>query len=179
MKFLKLETKPSFGIVGYRKSTSVENNANLSDIPRFWRELTAAQQQALSQILIAGHAGMIGVSANEKKGHFDYWLAVVSLKNAVSADRFERLEIPEANYAVFSVKGALPEALEQAWREIYQDWLPQSGFQLANRPQIEWTPAGKTQSQDYGCEIWLAVEAKTASGGAWKSVVAQYEGFKK
>ncbi|MDR0300061.1 MAG: GyrI-like domain-containing protein [Streptococcaceae bacterium] len=173
MKQPRIEKKPAFRVIGYKKTTSTVNKANLSDIPRFWAELSHAEQTTLSRFVDSEMTGMIGLSSNEKDGQFDYWLAIATTKS--ESENLSLLEVSEADYAVFQVTGPLPQALEQAWCEIYQDWLPVSGFQLTPAPQIEWTPAGNTQSADYECEIWLAIEASDASHGAWQSIIKEYQ----
>ncbi len=45
--------------------------------------------------------------------------------------------IPENTYAVFEYKGAITEELFNTFQKIYQEWLPDSGFELAGSYDFE------------------------------------------
>ncbi len=65
--------------------------------------------------------------------------------------------IPEGEYAVFECVGAVPKALQDLQRNIIKDWLPSSGYEYANLPDVEVYFEGDRNKDDYKCEIWLPV----------------------
>lgn len=45
-------------------------------------------------------------------------------------------------------------------KRIVTEWLPTSGYEYANAPDIEVYSEGNTQSKDYKCEAWLPIIMK-------------------
>jgi AraC family transcriptional regulator len=88
---------------------------------------------------------------------FDKWAAA-----EVSGDceGFDTLEIPAGKYAVFIHKGTAADA-PRTFGYIFGEWLPGSGYELADRPHFEVLPAGydpfDTQAKE---EIWVPIEEK-------------------
>ena len=70
----------------------------------------------------------------------------------------ESLLVPESDWAVFSGKGRMPEAIRDLERRIFTDWLPSSGYEYADAPDIEayLTP----NPQDSVFEVWLPVRKR-------------------
>ncbi|OGS69829.1 MAG: AraC family transcriptional regulator [Flavobacteria bacterium RIFCSPLOWO2_12_FULL_31_7] len=67
---------------------------------------------------------------------FTKW-AAVEVKNFENIpEGFEKLEIPSGKYAVFLHKGNT-EMFAKTAQYIYTEWLPNSGFQLDNKPHFE------------------------------------------
>lgn len=67
---------------------------------------------------------------------FTKWAAVEVKDFENIPDGFERLEIIGGKYAVFHHKGNT-EMFAKTAQYIYTEWLPNSGFQLNNRPHFE------------------------------------------
>lgn len=83
-------------------------------------------------------------------------LAVDSFENI--PDDFERFTIEEGKYAVFEYKGN-PNNGGEAFQYIFQEWLPNSGFSLDNRPHFEILGEKyKNNSDDSEEEIWIPIK---------------------
>jgi AraC family transcriptional regulator len=66
---------------------------------------------------------------------FEHWAAVeVSDVTVIPAD-FETIEVPIGQYALFVHRGTATEGL-RTYRDIFETWLPSSGYVLDNRPHI-------------------------------------------
>jgi AraC family transcriptional regulator len=66
--------------------------------------------------------------------------------------------LPAGTYAVFDFRGSSAEA-PQAFRYIYGQWLPASGYVLADRPHFELLGARyKRDATDSEEEIWIPVQ---------------------
>jgi AraC family transcriptional regulator len=63
---------------------------------------------------------------------FTYWGGVEVLE---ANKGFEHLEIPAGTYAVFHYKGLSSDST--IWRYIYSQWLPNSEWELDERPHFE------------------------------------------
>jgi AraC family transcriptional regulator len=67
---------------------------------------------------------------------FTKWAAIEINDFENIPEGFEKLMIPEGKYAVFLHKGNT-EMFTQTAQYIYAEWLPNSGFQLDNKPHFE------------------------------------------
>lgn len=65
-------------------------------------------------------------------------------------DGMEKMVIPAATWAVF------PNALE-AWKRLYTEWLPSSGYELEDLPCIECFHAPEHNPEN---ELWVPVKAR-------------------
>ncbi len=83
--------------------------------------------------------------------------ALISAQYAESMDSpWETFALPAGLYAVFNHKG--PDT--SIFNYIYTQWLPQSGYELDNRPHFEKLPAGYIQGHpDSEEEIYIPVKA--------------------
>ena len=70
----------------------------------------------------------------------------------------EVAEIPAENYAVFPVKGSMPDAFIKAYSKICKEFFVQSGYEYANTVELEVYPSENVSDPDYYCEIWVAVK---------------------
>ena len=73
---------------------------------------------------------------------------------------FEIVEIPAYTYAVFTVRGKMPDTFRETYRKICTEFFPQSGYEYGNGVEIEAYHSADVQNPDYTCEIWIAVKPK-------------------
>ena len=69
-------------------------------------------------------------------------------------------EIPACIWAIFECVGPMPTAIQQLQTRIVSEWLPVSGYEYADAPDIEVYPEGDQTSAGYKCEVWLPVVKK-------------------
>ena len=91
---------------------------------------------------------------------FVKWAAVAVANFEVIPDEMETLEIPEGLYAVFNYKGDQSNAAA-FFNSIYTEWLPNSEYELDNRPQFE-ILGEKYKNNDASSEeeIWIPIQLK-------------------
>ena len=92
---------------------------------------------------------------------FDYWIGTFTDKPC--PESMEEIEIKESSWAIFEVIGALrpvPTKMQEVWNRIYSEWLPNSGYDHAQLPEIEYYTNGDNSSDNYKSEIWIPVVAK-------------------
>ena len=46
------------------------------------------------------------------------------------------LQVEESDWAVFTVVGPFPEAVQETWARIYSEWLAMSDYQLTGGPEL-------------------------------------------
>ncbi len=91
---------------------------------------------------------------------FVKWAAVVVSSFENVPDEMEKLEIKEGLYAVFNYKGN-QNGVPAFFNKIYTKWMPNSDYELENRPQFE-ILGQKYQNnpQDSEEEIWIPIKRK-------------------
>ena len=91
---------------------------------------------------------------------FTKWAAVAVSSFDFVPDGMETVEIPEGLYAVFNYKGNQAGAAT-FFNAIYTQWLPNSDYELDNRPQFE-ILGEKYKNNDPNSEeeIWIPVKQK-------------------
>lgn len=88
---------------------------------------------------------------------FDKWAAVeVASYDSIPAN-MQGYTLLEGEYAVFIYKGRASDFAD-SFRYIFMDWLPNSNYQLDNRPHFELLGAKyKNDSPDSEEEIWIPI----------------------
>jgi len=93
---------------------------------------------------------VFGPTANPE---FTYW-AGVEVESPVTD--FETLHIPSGTYAVFEYQGSSSDSA--VWRFIYGEWIPNSSWELDNRPHFERLGKGYSNDSDDSQEqIWIPI----------------------
>lgn len=99
------------------------------------------QWQALGAMLpLPGQQGatMYGVmcGADPRAQTFEYMTGVEVAALDALGPEYGRMRIPAQRYAVFIHPGDA-STLHATWAAIWNDWLPRSGYRLANTPEFE------------------------------------------
>ena len=81
-----------------------------------------------------------------------YYIAVATSETAKF--EFEKLIIPASKWAIFSGKGT-NVSLQDLERRVITEWLPFSGFEYGNAPDIERYIQADPENAEY--EYWLSI----------------------
>ena len=151
----RVERLDAFRVVG--SETRVKHDEAFAAVPAIWQ---AAADEGLFERLWAVRAehapirGMLGVCAEGDWGAnetFAYMAGIVSEREP--ADGWTMRAFPPAEWVVFEAEGG-PEGLSGLWQRLYTEWLPASGFELADLPAIEcYLPPGEGKN-----ELWVPVK---------------------
>jgi len=100
-----------------------------------------------------------GVCCNsDDAGNFDY-VCGVEVKNfsRLPAD-WSRVRIPEQRYAVFSQRDHI-SAIRSTWNTIWNNWLPESGYEVVDAPNFErYGDDFDSVTGTGGFEIWIPIK---------------------
>jgi AraC family transcriptional regulator len=156
----KIEKKNAFTIAGAMKNISCANNEQHSAIPLFWHNTSEETMNRIKSLADVEPIGLLGVMCPMQEGTqtFDYYIAAATAKEC--PPDLSKLEIPAITWAIFEITGAMPDAIQEAWGQIYSDWFPTSGYESFPAPNIEWYSDGDRNSSDYKTEIWVPVVKK-------------------
>ena len=98
--------------------------------------------------------GLLGVSACHDEGQWKYFIAVSSTKESGG---FEEYVVPASTWAIFSGTGT-NQSVQELERRILSEWLPASGYEYANAPDLEVYLNPDPQNARY--EVWIPVAKK-------------------
>ncbi|GHO76650.1 AraC family transcriptional regulator [Ktedonobacter sp. SOSP1-85] len=135
----KIISKPAAKVAGYELKTTCLEGKNLQEIPAFWSAMTPEKFATLHKTFPVVHHNELGICypPDSVTGEFSYVIAVeVENYDGVPADMF-RGEVPEANYAVFTVPPVenigpeFSDAIQGTWKYIMTTWFPESGYEFA------------------------------------------------
>lgn len=155
----KIEQKEAFRIVGVRERMEMEMEGAFARVPMFWQEtIQAGMIPKILEMLNQPPYGLLGVSTGMNNTEFDYYIGVATDKPAPQG--MSEFEVPACTWAVFECIGPMPQAIQELQKRIITEWLPTSGYEYANAPDIEVYTEGDQQSPSYRSEIWLPVVRK-------------------
>ncbi len=155
----KIETKEAFRIVGAKRNYIMNAEENFSEIPMFWNEqVQAGLIPKLCSIMDGKLSGILGVCSCMNGKDFDYYISVASDKP--QPEGLEEYEVPGTIWAIFECVGAMPKAIQELQTRIVSEWLPASGYEYSDAPDIEVYPEGDQSSDNYKCEVWMPVTKK-------------------
>ncbi len=155
----RIEKKEAFRIVGAKKHFDLNVEENFKEIPQFWGEVF--QNGMFMKIIKLSNQeplGVLGVSTCMNGKDFDYYIA--SATNKPIPENMYEYQVPETNWAIFECIGPMPNAIQELQKRIITEWLPTSGYEYADAPDIEVYPEGDTSSPNYKCEVWLPITKK-------------------
>ncbi|MFP5112513.1 GyrI-like domain-containing protein [Bacillaceae bacterium C204] len=159
MKY-KIMERESFQVVGIKRELSCENGENLTEIPKMWADVHADGTNDLLFKMNNGEInGVLGVCVNKRETQpqlMDYWIATEH--SGDTPECLMNLEIPASMWAVFEVHGAMPDAIQKVWKQIYTEWFPSGHYKHAGTPDLEVYSAGDPRSSDYYSEIWIPLK---------------------
>ncbi len=169
----RIVKKESFRVVGVREALQVAPLPQKSDIgkdfdpddvaesfkrvPVFWQE--SAQNGKIAEIcgMIDNEPlGLLGVSDCSNEGGSNFYYIAAATDKPVPSGMYECI-IPAGMWAVFSGSG-LPSSIADLQKRIYSEWLPSSGYEWANSPDIEVYLDDNPKHMKY--EVWLPVIKK-------------------
>ena len=161
----RIEHHDAFRIVGPKLTCpwSPEKQEGFTLVPKFWGEhFQKGTIPTLCKIMNKQPMGILGVSVGDwhgdfnTVGNFEYYIAVSSDRPV--PEGMSEYEIPACTWAIFECKGPMPGAIQAMQQRVVTEWLPNSGYQYADAPDIEQYMEGDQSSEDYVCYIWMPVK---------------------
>lgn len=156
----RVEKRDSFEIVGISKTVTMVDSQNFKEIPEFWGECCSTGRIA-NFCNCQGKLGLLGVvyDYNETDKTFQYMIGIEGEEIAGETDT-EKLDIPAAEWAIFTAQGKMPDAIQELWGKIFNEFFPHKDYEWAPLPQLEVYPDGNPDSDDYLSEVWIPVVRK-------------------
>jgi len=151
----RIETKDAFRIIGVSQPLHKEIEKNFECVPKMWQKtMTDGTIQHLEGLMNGPIKGVLGVSACHDDEQWRYFIAVSSTQEN---SMFEEYVIPAATWAIFSGTGT-GQSIQELEQRIVMEWLPTSGYEYTNAPDIEVYLSSDPTNMQY--EVWIPVKRK-------------------
>lgn len=151
----RIETKDAFRIVGVSVPLEKEIEKNFAVIPSKWQEIaTNGTLQRLTQMMNAQPMGILGISTCNDEEEWRYYIAV---STSMEKGELEEYTVPPATWAVFPGSGT-NDSIQELERRIVTEWLPTSGYEYGNAPDVEVYLNPDPQNAQY--EVWIPIVKK-------------------
>lgn len=160
----RIEKTEAFKIICKRKHVTMpQGGPAVEDVSAFWAETRKDIDKICQYGKFDRLKGVLGISFSCELSNngFPYGIGVEYNGKPVADKDLDIVEIPAHTFAVFTCKGAMPEAFTETYRKIVSEFFPQSStYEYGNGVELEVYPSDDVQSPDYYCEIWIAVNEK-------------------
>lgn len=154
----RIVQKEAFRVVGIKTQIGKNIEENFQEVPQFWGE--AAQSgvvQKIAELINQEPMGVLGLSVcMDELENWEYYIAVATDKSC--PEGMEEYTVPSNTWAVFAGQGPMPDAIQEFEKKITTEWLPTSGYEYANAPDIE--VYLDANPQDAKFEVWLPITKK-------------------
>lgn len=151
----RIEKKSAFRIIGVSCPLEKEIEKNFEAVPAFWGRLSSDGTVAkLASLMNSEPMGLLGVSSCGDLEDWKYYIAVASTDNS---NDFEEYIVPESTWAVFSGEGK-NTTIQELEKRIVTEWLPTSGYEYGNAPDIEVYKNPDPENAVF--EVWIPVVRK-------------------
>ena len=154
----RIEKKGAFRIVGVAEPLEKEIEKNFEIVPKMWERASAnGTVQKLSEMMDSQPMGILGVCIGiDKEEDRRYFIAVAS--NEKTDGSFEEYTVQPFLWAIFPGEGQCPSAIQELEKQIITDWLPTSGYEYDNGPDIEVYLDNDPLNAKF--EVWIPIVKK-------------------
>ena len=154
----RIETKDSFRIVGASFPLDKEIENNFIAVPQMWQNAAInGTFEKITPLMNNPPMGVLGVSVCNNKEEWQYFIAVSS---SIDTDNsLDEYIIPACTWAIFSGIGT-GISIQELERRIITEWLPTSGYEYDNAPDMEVYLNPDPNNMQY--EVWIPIKKNTA-----------------
>ena len=147
----RIETKPAFRIVGKSYPLNKEIEQNFLEVPQMWQN--AVMDGTIKKIIALMNSqpqGVLGVSACNDNEKWKYYIAVSSTADIDTS--LEEYIVPGCMWAIFP-GGGTGKSIQ---KRIVTEWLPTSGYEFTEGPDIEVYFNPDPNNTQY--EVWIPIK---------------------
>jgi AraC family transcriptional regulator len=170
----KIIRKPAFEVVGQLKKVGSTIGKDYLIDPEvwdknwqaIWEEFEKSKHDKTLEKLTQGKPGpftgasFLGVCVVDREmARYIFTVGVEKPDTKVPVG-FEVIRIPAATWAVFEATGPFPYALHDVEDQIFKEWLPSTGYELDDKPELDIYLPGDRESKKYRCQSWMPVVTK-------------------
>lgn len=154
----RLEQKPAFRLIGKSIRFSCDHGKHPLKILEFWSECQRNGDFAKLVSLDTGEPqGLFGLFQNYDENRREMEYSIMAAAHKEAPEGYDEIQIPEVSWAVFDLRGPVPESVQNGWNYLREEWLVQYPFRHAKCPELEWYSSGNVYDKDYLSQIWIPV----------------------
>ncbi|MDD2649102.1 MAG: AraC family transcriptional regulator [Eubacteriales bacterium] len=154
----KVENWNAFSIMGVK--TVMDTDEAFERVPALWDSAwkNGLMKQIADNFPDYRPAGYIGAAFSGGDKTTEYVIGAVNhvdiggCKRVAPPEGLEEFTVPAGKWVIITANGKIPDCIQNVYRDFYSEWLPKSGFRLANLPVIE------CYMQEERQEVWIGVE---------------------
>lgn len=148
--------KEEIRIVGVKTPMSKNVEDNFNKLPKVWNEIAEnGELNKVISLMNSNSKGVLGVCVcMESLDEWQYYIAVETNKEV--PEGLHEYIIPACTWAVFPGKGAMPSSIQEVEKRIITEWLPTSGYEYADAPDIELYLNADPNNAEF--EVWVPVK---------------------
>jgi AraC family transcriptional regulator len=158
----RIEQKEAFRVVGITHPLEKELEKNFEIVPQMWiKAITDGTMSKLREYRNGTPKGMIGLSVSHhdwSRSDYDNWRYFIAVPSTLDKGEYEEYTIPAFTWAVFPGKGEYAIDAPNLERRIITEWLPSSGYEYADGPDIEVFYGPDINNSEF--EIWIPIQKK-------------------
>lgn len=151
----RIVKKEEMRIVGAKALLEKNVEENFNTVPMLWQEVAQSGKiMEIASLMGPDSKGVLGVSAcMDYLDKWEYYIAVETDKEAPKG--LEEYTIPACTWAVFPGEGQMPTAIQDIEKRAITEWLPTSGYEYADAPDIELYL--NQDPMDSKFEVWIPI----------------------
>lgn len=151
----KILKKDAFRIIGISAPLEQDIEKNFQTVPKLWARAAEEGIVPLLMEKMEEPKGILGVSVCFGE-NWCYFIAAASQGSL--PEGWKEYTVPAGTWAVFSGHGPMPNAIQDLERRAVMEWLPTSGYEYADLPDIECYLTPNPAEAVF--EVWLPVIEK-------------------
>lgn len=152
----RVETKDPIRVVGIRTVLQEDVEQNFKIVPAFWD--ATLKSNIFSEICKLPHQkpqGVLGITVY--KGPEDIYYYIAAATDELVPEGMVELTIPAATWVIFECDGHFQESVQTIFKRFLIEWLPFSGYEYAELPDMEIYPIGDSRLKGGHAEVWIAI----------------------
>lgn len=152
--------RPDFTVVGLRARVPLVHAGPNQAIIDFVRGIDPPVLERLEKLSDQEPRGIVAVCddldpSRAEGTELDYYQGVVT--SAAAPEGTTALAVPAGAWAVFTVSGPVPGAIQELWRDVFTEWFPSTPYRSRPGPEILRTRLSP-DGTEADAELWLPVE---------------------
>lgn len=151
----KILKKDAFRVIGISAPLEQDLEKNFQTVPGLWARAAAEGIVPRLAEKMEEPTGIFGISACFGE-NWRYYIAAAS--QSILPEGWEEYAVPAGTWAVFNGRGQMPDAIQDLERRAVTEWLPTSGYEYADLPDIERYLSPNPAEAVF--EVWLPVTEK-------------------
>ncbi|MGY0004041.1 AraC family transcriptional regulator [Micromonospora sp. I033] len=155
----RIVTKDAFQLAGVKARVPLVHEGMNPHIVAFIKGLDPETVRRIEALSDQEPGGVVNVSddlagSRAEGTELDYWHAVVTGAD-VPAD-LDRLPVAAGSWAVFTVSGEFPQAVQYLWRDVFTQWFPSNPYESRPGPEISKVRVS-ADGRTADAELWIPV----------------------